>query len=247
MWNPDQYERFRHERHQPFHDLAGLIEPRDRMHVLDLGCGTGELTRQLHEQLHAEETLGIDNSETMLLKSSAFGGKMLHFERGDIEALVTDRPYDLVFSNAALQWVGNHTSLFSRLASFLASHGQLAIQMPSNDDHPSHMVAAEVATQFGIEARPVNVLPVDRYAQLLHTLGFQRQHVRMEVYGHLLHSSRDVVEWVKGTLLTDYERRLPPDEYARFLADYATHLLAVIGDVHPYFYTYKRILIWGSF
>lgn len=247
MWNPEQYERFRHERHQPFHDLAGLIEPRDRMRVLDLGCGTGELTRQLHDRLHADETLGIDNSETMLLKSSAFGSKMLRFERGNIEALVTDRPYDLVFSNAALQWVGDHESLFARLASFLDTHGQLAVQMPSNDDHPSHMVAADAAAQFGIEPRRANMLPVERYAQLLHALGFQRQHVRMEVYGHLLHSSRDVVEWVKGTLLTDYERRLTPGDYARFLDDYTNRLLAVIGDIHPYFYTYKRILIWGSF
>jgi trans-aconitate 2-methyltransferase len=247
MWNPEQYERFRHERQQPFHDLVSLIERRDGMRVLDLGCGTGELTRQLHDHLHAEETVGIDNSETMLLKSSAFGSDMLRFERGDIEALVTDRPYDLVFSNAALQWVGDHESLFARLASFLASHGQLAVQMPANDDHPSHTIAAEVAGRFGIAPRRTSVLPVERYARRLHELGFQRQHVRMEVYGHLLHSSRDVVEWVKGTLLTDYERRLNPGDYARFLTDYAVRLLSEIGDVHPYFYTYKRILIWGSF
>ncbi len=247
MWNPDQYERFKSERHQPFHDLVALVEPHDRMRVLDLGCGTGELTRQLHDQLRAEETLGIDNSETMLLKSGAFGSEVLRFEKGDIEALVTDRPYDLAFSNAALQWVANHESLFARLASFLAPRGQLAVQMPSNDDHPSHAAAAETAATFGIEPRKANVLPVERYAELLHNLGFRHQHVRMQVYGHVLHSSRDVVEWVKGTLLTDYERRLSREDFARFLADYTTRLLSIIGDEHPYFYTYKRILIWGSF
>lgn len=247
MWNPDQYERFKQERHQPFHDLLALVEARDRMRVLDLGCGTGELTRHLHDHLHAEETLGIDNSETMLLKSSAFGSELLRFEKGDIEALVTDRPYDLVFSNAALQWVANHDSLFARLASFLAARGQLAVQMPSNDDHPSHTAAAEVGSRFGLEPRKANVLPVERYAELLHDLGFRRQHVRMQVYGHLLHSARDVVEWVKGTLLTDYERRLTIEEYGRFIEEYTSKLLSIVGDVHPYFYTYKRILIWGSF
>lgn len=247
MWNPEQYERFKHERQQPFHDLLSLVERRERMRVLDLGCGTGELTRHLHDQLHAEETVGIDNSETMLLKSSAFGADMLRFEHGDIEALVTDRPYDLVFSNAALQWVADHESLFTRLASFLAAHGQLAVQMPSNDDHPSHRIAAEVASAFGIEARVANVLPVERYSQLLHHLGFQHQHVRIQVYGHLLHSSRDVVEWVKGTLLTDYERRLGAVDFERFLREYTARLLTQIGDAHPYFYTYKRILIWGAF
>src|ERR1700753_750185 len=101
MWNPDHYLRFREERRQPFVDLVALVEQRPRMRVVDLGCGTGELTRELHETLNAEETIGIDNSETMLLKSNGFGGETLHFERGDIEAFVTDRPYDLIFSNAA--------------------------------------------------------------------------------------------------------------------------------------------------
>lgn len=247
MWNPAQYERFRTERQQPFVDLLALVEHRDGMHIVDLGCGSGELTRRLHDHLHAEETIGIDNSETMLLKSSAFGSEMLRFERGDIEAFVTDRPYDLVFSNAALQWVADHESLFGRLASFLAPHGQLAVQMPSNDDHPSHTIAGEVAARFGIAPRQANLLPVEKYAELLHRLGFQRQHVRLQVYGHTLHSSRDVVEWVKGTLLTDYQRRLSGEDFARFLDQYEKSLLAVIGEEHPYFYTYKRILIWGAF
>ncbi len=247
MWNPAQYDRFRAERQQPFEDLLALVERRDRMRVVDLGCGTGELTRRLHDHLQAEETIGIDNSETMLLKSSAFGSQMLCFERGDIEAFVADRPFDLVFSNAALQWVATHEPLFGRLASFLAPHGQLAVQMPANDDHPSHTVAAEVAARFGLEPRRSNVLAVEQYAGLLHGLGFRRQHVRLQVYGHTLHSSRDVVEWVKGTLLTDYERRLNAEDFARFLAEYEASLLAAVGEQHPYLYTYKRILIWGAF
>ncbi|HXH38905.1 MAG TPA: methyltransferase domain-containing protein [Thermoanaerobaculia bacterium] len=77
MWDPSQYERFKDERAQPFRDLASLIERRPHMRIADLGCGTGELTRELHEQLAAEETVGIDSSETMLLKSASFGLEML--------------------------------------------------------------------------------------------------------------------------------------------------------------------------
>ena len=152
-WNPSQYERFKAERKQPFLDLLSLVEHRPRMRVVDLGCGTGELTRELHETLGAEETVGIDNSETMLLKSGGFGGETLHFERGDIEAFVTDRPYDLIFSNAALHWVEDHESLFARLTSFLAPHGQLAVQMPANETHASHQTAVDVARELGIEPR----------------------------------------------------------------------------------------------
>ena len=247
MWSPEQYERFKQERQQPFTDLVSLITRRPRMRVVDLGCGTGELTRKLHELLEAEETMGIDSSETMLLKAGHFGGEMLHFERGDIEAFVTDRPYDLVFSNAALHWVPDHEALLVRLTNFLTVQGQLAIQMPANDDHPSHVVAAEVARGFGVEPRPDFVLPIERYAQILHRLGYERQHVRMQVYGHVLPSADDVVEWVRGALLTHYESLLAPDAFDDFLAAYRQRLKDAIGSDSPYFYTYKRVLIWGSF
>lgn len=245
-WNPDQYERFKNERKQPFVDLAALVEHRPNMRVVDLGCGTGELTRELHARLAAQETIGIDSSETMLLKSSAFGAEMLRFERGDIEAFVADRPFDLIFSNAALQWVPDHAALIRRLASFLSSHGQLAIQMPANDTHPSHATAAEVARTFGIEPRRDPLLPVEDYASLLHSIGFRRQHVRMHVYGHELESAAGLIDWVKGTLLLDYQRRLG-DRYPEFLQEYSKRLLSRVEDHHPYFFTYKRILMWATF
>ncbi|HEX9161049.1 MAG TPA: methyltransferase domain-containing protein [Thermoanaerobaculia bacterium] len=246
MWSPDQYDRFKSERQQPFRDLLALVEHRPKMRVVDLGCGTGELTRELHTHLAAHETLGIDNSETMLLKSDAFGGDALRFHLGDINAFVADQPFDLIFSNAALQWVPDHARLLKRLASFLAPHGQIAIQMPANDDHPSHATAAEVARSFGIEPRHDPLLPVDEYARVLHAIGFRRQNVRLQVYGHELESAASVVEWVKGTLLTDYQRRLG-DRYPEFLEQYSKKLLSRSGDVRPYFYTYKRILMWASF
>ena len=245
-WSPEQYERFQEERKQPFLDLVALIEPRPKMRVVDLGCGTGELTRELHETLAAEETLGIDDSETMLLKSGHFGGQMLHFERGSIEAFVTDKPYDLVFSNAALHWIPAHEQLLVRLTNFLAMDGQIAIQMPANDTHASHRVAAEVARDFGIAERPAYVLEPEHYAELLHRLGYKRQHVRLQVYGHVLPSANHVVEWVRGALLTYYEAQLG-DRFAEFLSAYRHRLHDTLGNEHPYFYTYKRVLLWGSF
>lgn len=244
-WNPDQYERFKNERKQPFRDLLALVEPKPRMRVVDLGCGTGELTRELHQHLSAHETIGIDNSETMLLRANAFGGDMLRFEKGDIEAFVTDRPYDLIFSNAALHWVPDHETLFKRLAGFLTSDGQLAVQMPANDDHLSHTIAAETAGSFGVEPRRDFLLPPQRYSELLYERGFRRQHVRLQVYGHVLDSSRGVVEWVRGSLLTDYERRLG-GSFPQFLEEYTRRLMARLGDRRPYLYTYKRILMWGG-
>jgi len=244
MWDPTQYERFKNERAQPFRDLAALIEPRPNMRILDLGCGTGELTRELHEQLSAAETLGIDSSESMLQKASPTS--TLHFQLGDIASFTTPTPFDLVFSNAALHWIPDHEQLFARLMSLLAPNGQLAIQMPANHDHHSHRIAADVATYFGIEPRTVNILPPEAYAALLHRLGFARQHVRLQVYGHVLPSTADVVEWTKGSTLTPYREVLSSDRYAGFITEYANRLVAAIADERPYFYTFKRVLLWAS-
>jgi trans-aconitate 2-methyltransferase len=247
MWNPEQYERFKAERKQPFTDLVSLIEHRANIRLLDLGCGTGELTRELHDHLHAHESVGIDNSETMLLKSEPFGTEVLRFQQSDISAFVTDRPYDLIFSNAALHWIADHETLLHRLTSFLSTRGQLAVQIPVNDDHPSHAIAAELAREHGVEPKANHTLRAEHYAELLHHLGFHRQHVRMQVYGHVLDSAADVVEWVKGTLLTDYELRLGPERFPGFLAKYRERILAALPTTTPYFYTYKRILFWGTF
>lgn len=243
MWNPDQYEQFKFERKQPFLDLVALIERRPYMRVLDLGCGTGELTRELHDTLGASETIGVDNSPSMLAKARA--GAAVRFEHADIETYTPPHAVDLVFSNAALQWVRDHGPLLERLTSFLAPNGQIAIQMPANDDHPSHATAAEVAREFGIEPRHDPLLAIDEYARRLYALGFKRPNVRIQVYGHELESAEAVIEWVKGTLLTDYEKRLG-DRYPEFLAEYAAKLLPRLGNAKPFFYTYKRVLILGK-
>jgi trans-aconitate 2-methyltransferase len=250
-WNPDQYGRFRDERRQPFLDLLALVQPRSGMRVVDLGCGTGELTRLLHDRLQARETLGLDSSTNMLERSHAFAGNGVHFEHGDLTAFAPTAPYDLVFSNATLQWTPAHRELLRRLTTLLCDGGQLAVQVPANHDHPSHVIAAEVAAEgpfrsaLGDYVRIPSVLLPEEYAALLDALGYREQHVRMQVYVHHLPSRGGVIEWMKGTTLLDYQKRMPPELFAQFLERYQARLLPHLSDTCPYFYPFKRILFWG--
>jgi trans-aconitate 2-methyltransferase len=251
VWDPAQYERFRDERSQPFHDLLALVQPIPGGRAIDLGCGTGELTRLLHEHVRARSTTGLDNSESMLEKSAAFAGGGLRFKLGTILRFAPRSPVDLVFSNAALQWVPGHGALFERLTAGLKPGGQLAIQMPANDDHPSHATAFALSrvepfrTALGGYRRDWPVQPPEWYAAALDRLGYREQSVRLQVYAHHLASRDDVVEWVKGTLLTDYQQRMAAPDFDAFLAAYRERLLPQLDDARPYFYAFKRVLIWA--
>jgi trans-aconitate 2-methyltransferase len=245
-WNPEQYERYRDERSRPFFDLLALVRPKPAMRVVDLGCGTGALTRAMHERLAAKETLGTDSSEAMLAKARAENMPGLRFELGDIATFERDGDLDLVFSNAALHWLPDHPALLARLARALAPGGQLAVQVPANHDHPSHVVAAEVAEELGVAPRVSPVLAPEAYATVLYRLGFREQHVRLQVYAHELPSRDDVVEWVKGTTLTDYEKRMPKDLFARFMERYRARLFEKLADERPYLFPFKRVLFWAQ-
>lgn len=251
-WNPAQYERFRREREQPFHDLLALVRPVPDMRAVDLGCGTGDLTRLLHARLRARQTLGIDRSPRMLERGATDLPAGLHFTVGTIEAFAADGAYDLVFSNAALHWVDDHPGLLARLTRALAPGGQLAFQVPAMFDDAPHRVAEEVAatepfvSALGGWRRRRSVLAPAEYARLLFRLEFPEQHVRLVVYPHVLDGPEQVIEWVKGTLLTDYERRLPSALTGAFVDAFRARLLAELEPVRPFFFPFKRILCWAG-
>jgi trans-aconitate 2-methyltransferase len=250
-WDPAVYERFKDERAQPFHDLLGLVAPlaaSGGARVVDLGCGTGELTRVLHETLGAKETLGIDSSPEMLARSEALAGNGLRFRVADITTFQPDAPLDLVFSNAALHWLPDHRGLLARITSWLAPGGQIAVQVPAMDGQPSHTTAAALASEepfasalSGFSKRR-NVLEPEAYAALLHELGYAEQHVRLQIYPHRLASPDAAVDWVKGTLLTSYQERLDAALYALYMERYRERLAARLGPARPVFFPYRRVL-----
>jgi trans-aconitate 2-methyltransferase len=179
-WDPEQYRRFAAERRQPFDDLKGLCMPIVGGKIVDLGCGTGELTAELHRDMRATSTLGIDRSEAMLAEAASRASDVpgLSFERADLGEW-HGTGFDLVFANASLHWAPDHPSLLARLRFSLAPGGQLAFQVPATFGHPSHVLAAEVAAEPAFAgpdgddvARPGDsVLAPARCVELLYALG----------------------------------------------------------------------------
>lgn len=257
-WEPAVYNRFAAERERPFWDLVRMLGPVEQPSVVDLGCGDGRLTALLHRHLSASRTLGVDSSDSMLAASAAHAVGGVSFERGDIArwpaagdgGIDPGGTADIVLANASLQWVPDHRSVLARWTSALRGSGQLAVQVPANSDHPSHLLLHEVGVDLLGENSPpdvvtANVLAPETYAELLHDLGFARQHVRLQVYPHELSSPAELVEWTRGTALTRFRSRLDDATYEDLVETYRRRLLDELGERSPYCYYFKRILMWG--
>ena len=243
-WDPTQYHKFQAERSAPFFDLLALVEVRPNLKVVDLGCGTGELTRQLAETLPNSSVTGIDNSPQMLdaARAALHSTSNLRFQQGDQSQLTGD--WDLIFSNAALHWSENHSELIPQLYKRLTPGGQIAVQVPSNHNHISHQIYRETASEEMFKfilngfQRYAPVLSIDDYAKILFKCGAEQIVVFEKVYAHVLENADAVVEWISGTALVPYFERLG-DHKDKFVQAIREKMRAAMPD-SPVFYPFRR-------
>jgi trans-aconitate 2-methyltransferase len=243
-WNPDLYHKFQSERSAPFNDLLALVDARPHLKVVDLGCGTGELTRQLADALPDSAVTGLDSSQEMLDKAASFSRPSLVFVKGDQSTLTGE--WDLIFSNAALQWSENHTELIPYLYGKLAPGGQIAVQVPSNHHHISHRIYRQTASEEMFKfilngyQRYAPVLKIDDYANILFQCGAEDILVFEKIYPHVLENSDAVVDWISGTALVPYFERLGKHKDA-FVQSIREKMRIAMPD-SPVFYPFRRTL-----
>jgi trans-aconitate 2-methyltransferase len=247
-WNPGRYHQFQDERFAPFDDLVALVKVRERLRVVDLGCGTGELTRRLADKLPGSEVVGIDSSPEMLARAEEHARSGLRFEQVSIEKV--EGEWDLVFSHAAIQWVDDHRSLVPRLLSLLRPNGQLAVQLPSNHGHLTHTLITEIASEEPFRtaldgwSRTSPVLTIVEYAQLLHTNGGREITVFEKIYPSLLDEPGQLADWTAGTALVPYFDRLPATSHESFMERYRERLRSHYPP-GPVFYPFRRTLFYA--
>lgn len=252
-WNPDVYNRYKKERYAPFYDLLQLITAKPNLKVIDLGCGTGEMTRLLADALPDAEVMGIDSSKEMLSKSVEFEREGVCFElKGVNKQLQEDEHWDLIFSNAALQWVDNHEELLPQIISKLNKNGQIAIQVPSNNSHYTHQTLDHLAGEEPYLSalngfkRLDPVLPISRYAEIIYQHSGTAINVFEKIYPHVLKDAHALFEWVSGTSMLQYIEKLPANLQTSFKQTYLQRLQAKYTG-SPVFYGFKRTVIVATF
>lgn len=251
-WNPEVYNQFKNIRFRPFYDLSELIADKSHMKAIDLGCGTGEQTALLAQKFPTAHFVGVDSSPEMLAKSKLLENERLYFRQANNETIIAERDtWDLIFSNAALQWSDNHESLFPQLISKLNTGGQLAVQMPYQPDNILNKILYELAqdepfqTQLNNWNRPSSVLTIDQYAQIFFDGGLENLNLSLRVYPIIAETHETLFNFISGSALIPYLEKLDETQQESFKAAFRKRIELSFTKL-PAIYAFKRLLLYGE-
>jgi trans-aconitate 2-methyltransferase len=230
IWNADQYGKFIDERTRPAIELLSRVDLTEPVYIYDLGCGPGNSTVLLKGRWPDAHVVGIDNSESMLA-SARKDYPDIEFLAQDIAAWSPNKPADIIFSNAAFQWLPDHEKLLPQLASHLKPGGVLAMQMPHNQERPTHTSMRAVALEhnWSVDLRRVQQIQPILDARIYYDVLNPYMHdidIWETEYFHIMDSVDAIVEWFKGTGLRPFLEALGKDEQQEFLNRYAARLKA---------------------
>ncbi|HLI84966.1 MAG TPA: methyltransferase domain-containing protein, partial [Bryobacteraceae bacterium] len=207
-WDAEQYLKFGDERTQPVRDLIGRIQLPGPRRIMDLGCGPGNSTAELRKRWRAAQVAGLDSSAEMIGRArEAFPEGM--WIPGDAAGWTAGEPYDLVFSNAMLQWVKNHEEVCPRLLAQVAEGGALAFQVPAHYDSPLHREILDVsrdpewADRMAAARTALTNHPPEFYYELFEGRA-SRLDIWETVYYHVLAGPEAVLEWFRGSGLRPF-------------------------------------------
>jgi trans-aconitate 2-methyltransferase len=229
-WNPERYLAFGDQRTRPALDLLARVPSAGAARVADLGCGPGNSTALLEQRWPEAAIIGVDSSPEMLAQARATGVRATWVE-ADIAAWTPDRPLDLIYSNAALHWLGDHAALLPRLVGQLRATGVLAVQMPRNFAAPSHTLLRETAKSGPWADRLAGILDRQSVAAPEWYYDLLAPHAQaLDVweteYLHVLEGDDPVLRWTRSTALRPIAQALHPEQFAALEAAYAARLRA---------------------
>ena len=202
----------------------------------------GRRTARLAEYLPGRSE-GSSSSAEMLERAEKLSRPGLKFEKAAIEDVTGT--WDLIFSNAAIQWIDNHQELIPQLYSQISAGGQLAVQLPSNHKHPAHTIIIEIALEepfrkaLGGLVPNSPVLSISEYAELLYAQGGVELTVFEKICAACVGERGCSGKRTSGTALIPYFERLPVNLKEAFFEIYRARLRERFPAL-PVFYPFQR-------
>jgi ubiquinone/menaquinone biosynthesis C-methylase UbiE len=158
--------------YRPIHDaVLARLDDEDPDAVLDLGCGTGQLTRRLARRFPGADVIGVDASAGMLAEARAAGADGPALVHADALRLPFDpAAFDVVTCTESFHWYPDQAQALTEIRRVLAPGG--------------HLIVVSIATVTGLgddlvrrltraTGQPVRALPPRRLRALLGRSGFR--------------------------------------------------------------------------
>jgi trans-aconitate 2-methyltransferase len=259
-WDPDLYHRFRGYRAEPVERIFARLALEHAERIVDLGCGTGEHTVELARRASHATALGLDSSAAMIERATALHDGLsgdlkprVNFARGDMREFAADNEYDVVFSNAAFQWVGDHSALLAQCFCALRPGGMIAIQMPANEGETAQVTIQALAQELrwqgslgGIRTpSDQSVQSPEQYHAMLSAIGFVDIDCHYHTFRHPMSSPAEVVEWSRATVLRLYLDQLTAEEGAAFVEELTRRLEGAYGSSGSLTFQFRRLFLFG--
>ncbi len=229
IWDANQYLKFENKRLRPALELLDRIPLEYPKKILDLGCGTGNVTKIISEKWQDAEVIGLDSSEQMLEKAKNLSQKVT-WQLQDINSWNPNENYNLIYSNATLHWIKNHEDIFNRLISRINENGFLAIQMPKNQMKPSHSLMKDVLVDLNLSSEEFrNTLWQKAVEEPSFYYDLLAQKVKMidiwtTTYHQIMEGENPIYDWVKSTGLRPILNNLDKEEKEIFIPEYQKRL-----------------------
>ncbi len=250
-WNPELYLRFEKQRTLPVYDLISHIDLKDAKRILDIGCGTGTSTRALLEKWPNAEIIGIDNSKTMIEAAKKSTDKIQWILNDADKDPLPSGKFDLIFSNASLQWIKNIDDLLANAYASLNEGGAFASQMPYGTSMPVNiaMHALSNSDKWISYFEGFNPPPFyreigyyyDAFCSLSNNISVWETH-----YNHVMPSHKHIVDWYKSTGMKPFLDNLPDttlkDEFEKNMLSEVTKVYKIKKDGNVLF-PFRRLFI----
>jgi trans-aconitate 2-methyltransferase len=216
-WNPHAYLQFRNERTQASIDLVNRIRidfiPQN---IIDIGCGPGNSSQVLMSRWPQAKLLGLDSSKSMIEKART-DFPQHDWVQADASSFQSETKFDIVFSNATIQWIPDHDNLLRKFISLLSDRGILAFQIPLFNDMPVSKVIQQIAIDNRWRSRVEccrDLFTFHNYSYYYNKLSMSFDSVELweTHYIHVLDSHSAIIDWIRSTGLKPYLDNLENDD-----------------------------------
>jgi trans-aconitate methyltransferase len=221
-------------------NLLESLNPQPGERILDLGCGTGQLTAEIARS--GATVTGLDNSAEMLAEARK-NYPDLAFVLGDAAGFQFPEPFDAVFSNAVLHWVKNAEGAVKSIARALRPGGRFVAEFGGQGNNASVRAALRaVLGPSADEQSPWYYPSVGEYAPILERHGFEVREARLFDRPTPLEGEDGMENWLR-MFTGSYWRQFPPDQVEDIVRRLVDHLRPTLYQDGIWTVDYRRLRV----